>query len=375
MVLFLVITIGTYVFMMGVYAVGFFRLKTFKTHSRLPKTSFTIVIPFRNESENLGALMQSVLKIEYPEDLTEVVFVNDASEDDSVNQIADFILNNKCSNWRVFENKRLSGSPKKDAITLAITLSKNDWIFTTDADCALPKLILKNLDDCIQTTAAKMIAGPVLSISSKTNFVNSYQKMESLILAGVTMGAFGINQPIMCNGANLAYEKNAFLKVNGFDGNTHFAGGDDLFLLEKMNKNFSGKVYFLKSLNQLVFTKTENSFQKMIEQRVRWAAKASGYKNLFSMLTGLLVLMANISVVMCYFAFALFGFEMIFLMLFLLKWLTDEVFLYVSNSFFKEKIPWYHLRIMAILYPVLTIYISWKAVFGTFSWKGREFKT
>jgi poly-beta-1,6-N-acetyl-D-glucosamine synthase len=374
MVLFLVITIGTYVFMMGVYAVGFFWLKTFNPHSRLPKTSFTIVIPFRNESENLEELMQSILQIDYPDNLVEVFFVNDASEDDSVKKITDFISKNKCSNWRVLENKRISGSPKKDAITLAITLSKSDWIFTTDADCILPKLILKNLDACIQATAAKMIAGPLLAVSSKTNFVNSYQQMESLTLAGVTMGAFGINQPIMCNGANLAYEKNAFLKVNGFDGNTHFAGGDDLFLLEKMTKSFPKKAYFLKDLNQLVLTKTEDSFRKMIEQRVRWAAKASGYKSVFSKLTGFVALMANITIVMCYLALVLFGFEMIFIMLILLKWLADEVFLYVSNSFFKQEIPWLHLRGMAILYPILTIYISLKAIFGTFNWKGREFK-
>lgn len=371
---FMVISIGIYVFMMGIFAFGFLRLKSFKTITRPLQTSFTVVIPFRNESENLEALMQSVLKIDYPKNLVEVFFVNDASEDDSVKRIADFIAKNKCIKWKVLENQRVSGSPKKDAITLAIAQSKNDWIFTTDADCVLPKLILKNLDDCIHTTGAIMIAGPVLAVSNENSFIGSYQQLESLTLAGVTMGAFGIFQPIMCNGANLAYEKNAFLEVNGFDGNTDFAGGDDLFLLEKMTKSFPGKVHFIKSLNQLVFTKTEDSFRKMLEQRVRWAAKASGYKNVFSKLTGLVVLVANLCIVLCYFALVIFGFEMIFLMLILFKWLADEFFLYVTNSFFKREIPWLHLRGMAFLYPVFTIYISLKAIFGTFNWKGREFK-
>lgn len=371
---FLVISVGVYVLLMVFFVVGFFRLKEFKSNVLIPKTSFTMVIPFRNESENMVALMQSILQIEYPEKLMEIFYVNDASEDDSVEKITDFISINTCLNWRILENERLSGSPKKDAITLAIAQSQGDWIFTTDADCVLPKLILKNLDTCIQTTASKMIAGPVLAVSSKANFISNYQQMESLTLAGVTMGAFGVNQPFMCNGANLAYEKNAFMEVGGFEGNNDFAGGDDLFLLEKMTKNFPGKVNFLKSLHQLVVTKTEDSLKTMIAQRVRWAAKASGYKNVFSKLTGLLVLMANISIVMCYFALALFGFEMFFLMLILIKWLTDEVFLYTSSSFFKQEIPWYHLRVMAILYPILTIYISVKAIFGTYNWKGREFK-
>ena len=366
--------IGLYVLQMLVFAIGFFRLKAFKTSEKAANTSFTIVVPFRNEAENLNALMQTILQLDYPKHLMVVIFVNDASDDASVEIIEDFIAKNNCKNWQVLENRRISGSPKKDAISLAISKAKGNWIFTTDADCVLPEKILKNLDAYIQSNSVKMLAGSVLAVSDKNNWISNYQQLESLTLAGVTMGAFGNGQPIMCNGAHLAYQKSAFEAVNGFEGNNHIASGDDLFLMEKIQLAFPGNVHFLKSKNHIVLTKTENSFQKMLAQRVRWAAKATGYKNRFSQLTGLLVFLANASVVLCYITLLLFGFELVFLMLILMKWLVDEVFLYVVNSFFKKEIPWFHLRIIAILYPIITIIISAKAIFGTYQWKGREFK-
>jgi len=40
----------------------------------------------------------------------------------------------------------------------------------------------------------------------------------------------------MCNGANLAYEKQAFFDVNGFEGIDDVASGDDMLLMHKLFK-------------------------------------------------------------------------------------------------------------------------------------------
>nr|MBA3986744.1 glycosyltransferase [Flavobacteriales bacterium] len=320
------------------------------------------------------ALLQSLSALKYPERLAEILFVNDASEDKSVAIIQEFLLKNKLSNWTLIENERKTGSPKKDAISLAISQAKNDWIFTTDADCILPENLLKNLNAFIQKKPSKMIAGPVLAVSEERNFIVHYQFLESLTLAGVTMGAFGMDKPILCNGAHLAYSKNAFEEVGGFSGNDHIASGDDLFLLEKMQKAFPEEVHFLKNKEQLVLTKTELNWSSVLQQRVRWAAKTSGYKSLFSKFTGVVVLAANMSVIIA--LIYLFQTEngLFFMMLILLKWVVDEFFLYQVNAFFKLEINWLYLRLMALLYPVLTIYIAVRALFGSYVWKGRRFK-
>lgn len=374
MIWFLIISIGLYAILMVSFGIGFFRLKTFSAQKTQPKTTFTLVIPFRNEVENLPALMQSILKLKYPEKLIEVQFVNDDSEDASVVRIQQFILKRKPSGWTILDNERISGSPKKDAITLAVSKANHDWIFTTDADCTLPENLLMNLDAFIQKSSSKLIAGPVLAIPENRYFISHYQFLESLTLAGVTMGAFGMGKPLMCNGAHLAYEKSAFESVKGFEGNNHIASGDDLFLLEKMQKAFPGKVHFLKNKTQVVYTKTEKNWSAVVNQRVRWAAKTSGYKSVFSKFTGIVVLAANIALLLAFWMLFQSDSGVFFLMLILLKWGVDELFVYQANYFFKREIHWVYLRLMAFLYPLLTVYIAVRSLFGKYNWKGRTFK-
>ncbi|WP_339610511.1 glycosyltransferase [uncultured Planktosalinus sp.] len=374
MIWFLIISIGLYAFLMVSFGIGFFRLKTFSFQKTNQKTTFTVVIPFRNEAENLPVLMQSIVALKYPERFMEVLFVNDASEDASVVIIQQFILKREPSGWVILDNERKTRSPKKDAITLAVSKARHDWIFTTDADCTLPENLLKNLDTFIQNTPSKLITGPVLALPDNRFFISHYQVLESLTLAGVTMGAFGMGKPLMCNGAHLAYEKAAFEAVNGFKGNDHIASGDDLFLLEKMQAAFPGEVHFLKNKTQIVHTNTEKKWSAVVQQRVRWTAKTTGYKNKFSKVTGFVVLAANVSLLIAFWMLIQSENGLFFLMLILLKWGIDELFVYQVNTFFKREIHWLYLRLMAFLYPILSVYIGVRALFGNYRWKGRTFK-
>ena len=56
----------------------------------------------------------------------------------------------------------------------------------------------------------------------------------------------------MCNGANLAYTKQAFKRVNGFEGIDKLATGDDMLLMYKIWKKPPQKVYYLKSWEAIV---------------------------------------------------------------------------------------------------------------------------
>ena len=49
--------------------------------STSPKTTFSIVVPFRNEAENLPLLLNSIEKLNYPTELFEVILVDDESQD------------------------------------------------------------------------------------------------------------------------------------------------------------------------------------------------------------------------------------------------------------------------------------------------------
>src|SRR5690606_35935412 len=154
-------------------------------------TRFSIVIPFRNESENIPALFETILKINYPSVLFEIIFVDDFSTDNSAKII---IKNQKISNLsiRLIHNKVISNSPKKDAISEAIKIAKYEWIVTTDADCELPENWLKILDGFIQSKESEMnnpimVCGPVV-YKTEGSFLQNFQYFDGLSLQAVTLG-------------------------------------------------------------------------------------------------------------------------------------------------------------------------------------------
>ncbi|WP_338407366.1 glycosyltransferase [uncultured Flavobacterium sp.] len=60
---------------------GFTKVNSFDCLRLNPKTKFTIIVPFRNEAENLPNLLNSFSKLNYPIDLFEVILADDCSNE------------------------------------------------------------------------------------------------------------------------------------------------------------------------------------------------------------------------------------------------------------------------------------------------------
>ena len=52
---------------------GFTKVNTIDYIGLTPKTKFSIIVPFRDEAENLPILLASLSKLNYPMDLFEVI--------------------------------------------------------------------------------------------------------------------------------------------------------------------------------------------------------------------------------------------------------------------------------------------------------------
>ena len=104
---------------------------------------------------------------------------------------------------------------------------------------------------------------------------------------GVTGGAAGIGHPVMCNGASLGFRKAAWLQAGGYSGSEAFASGDDVFLMHAVKRHHAKiPVRFLKDREAVVETEAVGGLPAFFRQRGRWAGKASGYKDPFTLLTG-----------------------------------------------------------------------------------------
>lgn len=343
---------------------GFTKVKSFEHLDLTPKTKFCVVVPFRNEVENLAHLLKSFSKLNYPADLFEVLLVDDSS--DCRFKIVD--LRFKIS---VINNIRVSNSPKKDAIATAIKVVKSDWVITTDADCIVSENWLLTLDNYIQLHEVSMIAGAV-TYECENSFLHLFQQLDLTSLQGATMGSFGLGKGFMCNGANFAYTKSFFQELNGFDGNEGIASGDDVFLLQKAMSQFPEKVYYLKSQNTIVVTKPLNDWKSLFYQRVRWASKTGSYQSKFGIGLGLIVFCGNISLWFIYYGL-LFGIGNFFLLCFLLlaKFSVDFALIDKSNGFLKNKTHFYLLS--SLFYPFFSVIVALYSLFGKYEWKGRRF--
>lgn len=375
----IIITI-LYLILIGSFAMGFDKVPVFKLEDVPSKTKFSVIIPFRNEAEHLPELLKSIEKLNYPKHLFEIIFVDDASEDDSVQLIEIFIdiqSKNKdlnVTNISIIPNERKTNSPKKDAITSAINEAKNEWIITSDADCVLPKYWLDSFDEYIQKTNAKCIAAPV-TYQTKNSFLIRFQLLDLLSLQGATIGGFGLKKPFLCNGANFGYQKALFKELKGFDGNSNIASGDDIFLLEKVAKTHPKALHYLKCEQAIVSTESQTSWKHLISQRLRWAAKTSAYNNWFGKLTGIIALVMNALIIITGLLVILgsFNFKILLYILFI-KLNIDFFLIYKSATFLNQKGILRSFIFGFLLYPFFTVYIAFLSVFSNYKWKGRTFK-
>ncbi len=377
MIISFAILFGLYLLCMATLILGFWRIPIFSSKVESQITRFSIVIPFRNESENLPALLESLSKLNYSTELFEIIFINDFSEDNS-SEIIIKATERTSLPIRLIQNKHISNSPKKDAISEAISTAKFEWILTTDADCEVPINWLKTLDAFIQSEKKlkkipMMICSPIVY---KTNgkILQNFQFFDGLSLQAVTIGSFGLNNPLLCNGANLAYRKDAFEQVKGFIGNNHIASGDDIFLMEIMLKTFPRQVKFLKSREVIVSTKPQNSWRSVIDQRVRWASKTSKQNNASSIFLGILVFLVNLSfLILPFLVFFQVENWIVFLVLFCFKIVIDFVVISQTEQFFKTKNSLWYFGFLPLVYASITILVVLASFRGSYSWKGRRY--
>ncbi|MCF4100223.1 glycosyltransferase [Gillisia sp. M10.2A] len=373
MIVLLVLISTLYAFLLVSLFLGWRKIPLTRLQHLAPTANFSIVIPFRNEAENLPQLLESISILEYSSKKFEILLIDDASEDDSYNICSTFIKTHHDFNIQVLKNIRSSNSPKKDAITIAIESAKFEYIITTDADCQVPKKWLQAFNEGLQSKSADMLAGPVAYISDNSSWLTIFQDLDLVSLQIAGAGSFGLKKAFLCNGANLCYRKTAFEEVDGFSGNEQISSGDDVFLLQKFVAE-NKKVSFLKNEKAIVLTSPQPTLKELLSQRIRWAAKTHAYKSVFSKLIGISVLLMNLSIVVAFLLTLTGTFPITWLaFLFLLKFNIDFILLQQAAYFFGKKGILSSYFWSSILYPFFSTYVAIASLFKGFEWKGRNF--
>jgi cellulose synthase/poly-beta-1,6-N-acetylglucosamine synthase-like glycosyltransferase len=364
-----------YAIIILLYRKWFLQLQPFAIPANnLPVIRFSVIIPARNEENNIGSCLQALIKQQYPYQLFEVIIIDDFSEDKTVEIIE--VFQHQYPNIRLLKmadilNNHPVNAYKKKAIELAVHQAKGNWILTSDADCLFGQHWLAAFDAYIQKEKPVFVAAPVVFSYTHT-ILSIFQYLDFLSLQGITAAAVSAGFHSMCNGANLAYKKEVFIEVGGFSGIDHIASGDDMLLMNKIKKQYPENVGFLFTKAAIVTTAPMPDWKSFFNQRIRWASKADQYqdKSIFAVL--LLVYLFNFSLavlpIMACFKPLLWLYWLGFI---LLKTIVELSFTIPVGKFFGK--PFIGLFLLfQPLHIIYTVIAGWLGKFGTYQWKGRK---
>ena len=356
-----------YIVMMVLFIIGWNKLKKKSSNKSQPNYSelISVLIPARNEAANIHNLLKDLNK---QDDLHfEVIVVNDHSDDNTCQVVEDLIAGG-FNNLKVISIK--NGAGKKKALELGVTEAEGTIIITTDADCRVSSGWVSAFRSILTDESVRLAFGGV-RIGQDGKLWSSMQAMElaSLIGTGASLSAW--KEPIMCNGANLAYRKKDFLELNGYAGNYHIASGDDEFLLKKINHHYPGAVRFVFDPHNVVETKGV-TLSEFIQQRVRWAGKWKNDKFTLSTFLALFIFVFHVSLLVMI-AWSIVTHNFIFMS----TWLTIKIFLEII--FLRKVMSFLQSAWSFRAFVSLTLAYSFYAVcFGVLSnlmsprWKGRK---
>lgn len=334
-----------------------------------PSIRLSIIIPARNEEENIAALLRALEQQTYPRQLFEIIVIDDHSTDRTADIVRQF---NQVTLLQLKEDA--INSYKKKAIAAGIAAAKGELIVTTDADCLPLPGWLAMIAAFKQETGAVFIAAPV-AFQCNSSLLQIFQAMDFMVLQGITGAAVYRKHLSMSNGANLAYERNMFYEVEGFAGIDHIASGDDMLLMHKIARAYPEKVYYLKSSNAIVSTAPMKTWKAFFNQRIRWASKATQYNDPRILPVLALVYLYNLSFLLL--AIAGFWQPVYFLyavILLVLKTLAElPLFISLAGFFHKR----WAIKLFPLFQPLHILYTIMSGLFGQFGkyeWKGRKIK-
>ena len=361
-----------YVLAVLFFRYGWARLFSPKGLNPSPSTLVSILIAARNEEDKIASTIEDILRQDYPKELVELIVIDDHSTD----RTADIISGYSASGVKLIrlnEDQALN-SYKKKAISEAINLAQGELIVTTDADCRMHSKWLHTIVSCYEENHFKLISSPVVFFEEK-NFFEQLQTLEFLYLIGLGAATIGNKKPSTCNGANLAYRKDVFHELKGFQGIDDLASGDDELFLHKVASKYPDDIGFCKSYDALVYTHAKPNLTEFIRQRKRWASKSTRYKDKKIVVLGVSIWLFNLLIVLN----ALLGFFDasywdVLAMVLIMKFLAELFFLFPVTGFVKKRSLLLFLPVLTCIHAIYIIYIGVAGNSGKYVWKGRLVK-
>lgn len=354
-----------YIVLLTLLFKGWRRVRAEQTAEPAP-VLVSVIVPFRNEALCIKDLVEDLKNQEYTN--FEVWMVDDHSSDESV-----AIIKGCITGYDQFNILSSVSNGKKQAISVGVQHAKGSIIITTDADCRLNPQWLSCMVKPFRDATVMMVSGGVTIIEDST-FFSRVQALEFASLIGSGAAMIGLHCPVLCNGANLAFRKEAFEKVKGYEGNVHIASGDDEFLMREIDAAYKNSIRFMNIEEAVVRTKAAPSLSAFFQQRLRWAGKWRHNSSMIAQLLAVYVLLLQLSLIVTMGMLFSDDYKLMTIAAAILfcRAAFEFIFLKQVCAFLKLRWRWNVFFVLQLAYPFYVVITGLFVHVSTTVWKGRK---
>lgn len=326
-----------------------------------PEQFISIVLPVRNEERNIRRILEDLVGQQYAG--FEIIVVDDDSNDNTAAIIRDF-------HSPFVKSIQAVGSGKKSALATGIAIASGRIIATTDADCSVPSTWLQAINSTMAGEGTVMAVGPVAIAGDGTLF-SRMQQLEFAALTGTAGAMAARGTPVTCNGANLAFRKDLYNEVGGYDGNFHIASGDDEFLMRKFI-SAGGSIRFMGFQEGVVRTIPARTLGEFLQQRIRWAGKWKHNSSAFAKSLAVFIAAVQLATVFSFFKFFQ-TLDAVWLLFILVRALAECVVLKRICAFLRIRMSLAAFSLLVVFYPFYVLFVAILSFFQGYEWRGRTY--
>ena len=248
----------------------------------------SIIICAKNEADNLKKNLPSILSQRYTNEaglpLYEVIVVNDASDDNTVQVLME--LEQRYDHlWdiSIAKNAERDLPGKKYALSKGLAIAQNNWVVLTDADCE------PSGDNWLEAMVAPLAAGKEIvggygGYTKAGGLLNAFVRWETLhtFIQYSTYAMAG--KPYMAVGRNMACTKETLLKAQQSPVWAALPSGDDDLLVSIAGN--AKNTAIVCDEQAFTYTAAKASWGDWVRQKQRHLSTGKYYKREIKLLLG-----------------------------------------------------------------------------------------
>ena len=257
-------------------------------HNRYPKRAdlprVSIVIPARNEEEQIPTLLKSLLDVDYPTELLQIVIANDQSTDRTREVALSYAerFDYRFEICEVRDEPDVNLRLKTRALCQGLDRAAGEIILMTDADCVIPPNWVRSMASYF-TPHVGMVCGTIIPGDSAEagGWVRRFETLDWLFLLGSSSGLAGRGHPKGLIGNNFSVRRSTYHRLGTYRSIERTDPYDDLALMKAV-LGAGDRVVFPADSGLRIFTKPVESLYEIARQRRRWmiGARETGWQGM-----------------------------------------------------------------------------------------------